>query len=60
VTVRVVESESNGRLLVIEEEPHPNGDLIPWPAPTHTGLAIAKRISIPITDGVMWREHRCP
>jgi hypothetical protein len=60
VTVRVVESEINGRLLIIDDDPHPDGDLIPWPAATLTGLARARRVTVPVTDGAMWREHRCP
>lgn len=56
--VRTVESDRGG-LLTIEEEPSPDGDLIPWPALSPAGVAVARRVSVPVTDGPMWREHRC-
>jgi hypothetical protein len=59
VVVRTVPSNSGG-LITINEEPTPDGDLIPWPSQSTAGMAVARRISVPVTDGPMWQEHDCP
>jgi len=56
--VRTVESYDTA-LIIIDEDPHPDGDLIPWPAPTPQALARARRLTVPLSDGPMWREHSC-
>ena len=55
--IRFVNME-DGSLISIDEEPSPDGDLIPWPAPTPTGLARARRVDVPV-DGPMWKQHAC-
>jgi hypothetical protein len=57
--VRVVETESSD-LIVIDDTPHPDGNLIPWPAQTPQSLARARRLTVPLSSGPMWREHECP
>lgn len=57
--MRTVQGELGG-LLTIDDDPAPDGDLIPWPSPAPYGVAQARRVTVPVTDGPMWREHSCP
>lgn len=58
-TVREVVT-TTGNVLIINEEPHPHGNIIPWPAPNATGMAQARIITVPVTDQQAWVRHDCP
>ena len=58
VTVRTVRT-IDGHPLIITNDPAPNGNIIPWPASTPTGLAEARILTHPINDGPTWVEHSC-
>ena len=47
-----------GGLLTINEEPSPDGDIVPWPALSHNAVAVGRRLSVP-DSGPMWAEHSC-
>lgn len=49
----------DGDPLTINDAPSPSGNLIPWPAETHTGLARARLIHVPVKDSPMWEVHSC-
>jgi hypothetical protein len=57
-TVRTVVS-TIGMLLTINKDPDPDGNVIPWPAPTGNGMAQARVITVPVTDQEAWSIHRC-
>lgn len=50
---------TDGRLATIDETPAPDGNIIPWPAESHNGLAQGRLVNVPVHDGPMWRLHSC-
>lgn len=56
--VRTVQADTGG-LITIDEAPVPHGDLIPWPSSSPAGIAVARRVTVPVQDGPMWQEHHC-
>lgn len=58
VTVRSVNTTS-GDLITISDEPVAFGEWIPWPSERHTGIAVAKRLTVPVLDQESWVSHSC-
>jgi len=56
--VRSVETE-DGRIIILDAEPHPKGEWIPWPSRNPTGLAQARRVPDGVSDERRWRKHSC-
>ena len=57
-TVRNV-TTTEGKLITINEAPDPDGNIIPWPAPSSTAMTQARFITVPVTDQETWSLHRC-
>jgi len=58
-TVRNVTTTA-GQVITINEDPDPNGNIIPWPAPSSTAMAQARILTVPVTDQEAWSRHACP
>lgn len=56
--VREVETVTGG-IITINDDPAPDGVFIPWASNRVTGMAQARRITIPIPGEVRWAEHAC-
>ena len=56
--VRAVELTTGG-IILINEAPDPDGDIIPWPPKEPVGVAQARRMNPPIVTDTRWSEHSC-
>lgn len=50
---------TDGSLATINEKPSPAGDIVPWPNDSPNGVAMGRRLTVPVSDGPMWAEHSC-
>jgi len=57
--VRLVELTTGGMIL-IDEDPSPDGNIIPWPADRVSAAAQARVMDPPILSDTRWARHPCP
>lgn len=56
--IRTVERTTGG-IVVLNVDPDPAGQWIPWPSDHPNGLAQARRMTYPIPGEQRWSEHSC-
>lgn len=56
--VRMVRTEDY-RTITINEEPDPEGNIVPWPNPDNAGLALARFVEVRPSDQPTWSLHAC-
>lgn len=47
-------------MMIINADPDPDGNIIPWPADRVSAAAQARVMDRPIASDTRWSEHSCP
>jgi len=47
-------------MILIDEDPSPDGNIIPWPADRVSAAAQARVMDPPILSDTRWARHPCP
>lgn len=46
-------------LIVINADPDPQGNIVPWPPDDCIGLSAARFVEVRPSDQEVWSQHRC-